>query len=189
MAVPEARSQDVDVVNECGVQAMHCLCFKALVSGAIMLIASAPALAAIPNYRNVLAMLRSHTSVPILLPTQLPVAEPIYGGLDQATRRTYIVTLDYTPDCHGAAVCTLGRMSGTLGGGAIPKGKSVQLSGRITGYFIAEDAEENCNTGYCFSRLTWDYRGSRYTLKLKSSDPMDSLKAANSALAWAKRSH
>ena len=140
--------------------------------------------AILPNYSRVLAALHSKTSVPALLPTQLPVSERIYGDLDYATQGAYTVDLDYTQSCHGAAVCTLGRMSGTsLGLGARrPLGKPVQLTRGITGYFIAEDDEENCSTGYCFSRLTWDYQSSRYVLKLKSSNPKDLIKAANSAL-------
>ena len=154
----------------------------------VLLVGIQSAIAVPPSYTQVLAALKTKTSVPILLPTQFPVPERIYGDLDQATQRTYTVDLDYAPNCHGAAVCTLGRMSGTkLGLNSYrPSGKLVQLTLRVPGYFVAEDKAENCNTGYCFSRLTWDYQGSRYSLRLKSSDPMYSIKAANSALYFVK---
>jgi hypothetical protein len=142
------------------------------------------AFAAPSSYRTALSELRSRTSIPVLLPIQLFVARPIYFDIGEVTARDYGVNLDYDPNCHGAAACTLGRISGESIGSRTPaaKGKPVRLSNRMTGYFLADDTEENCNVGYCFSRLTWDYGGSRYSLKLKLFDAATHVKAANSAI-------
>jgi hypothetical protein len=154
----------------------------------VLLVGMQSAIAVPPSYSRVLAALQVKTSVPILLPTQFPVSERIYGDLDYAAQGTYTVDLDYTSTCHGAAVCTFGRISGTkLGLGARrPLGTPVRLTRGITGYYVAEDHAENCNTGYCFSRLTWDYQDSRYALRLKSANLADSVKTANSALNFVK---
>lgn len=137
-----------------------------------------------PDYQSILPALKTRTQVPLLLPTQFPVADKIYGSIDTANPSAYNISLDYTPSCNGAAVCTLGRISGQkLPPNFTPlTGQVVTLLHNIRGYFTQNDQEENCSTGYCFSKLTWDRDGYRYSLKLKSDARAAFIKTANSAL-------
>ena len=141
-----------------------------------------------PDYRNILPKLLSPTRIPILLPNAIYSEMPLYGNVDTATATDYRISLDFEPDCHGAAVCTLGRMSGLSRKSGVrrPSGKAVSLVNGIKGYFLATDPEENCNVGYCFASLTWDMGKNRYKLKLKLTKVDIFIKAANSAILGSK---
>ncbi len=142
-----------------------------------------------PNYQNVLPKLLSQTRIPILLPNAIYSEMPLYGDVDTAAATDYRISLDFEPDCHGSAVCTLGRMSGLTRkfGVRRPSGKVVSLVNGIKGYFLATDPEENCNVGYCFASLTWDMGKNRYKLKLKLEKVDAFIKAANSAIVGSRR--
>jgi hypothetical protein len=137
-----------------------------------------------PNYQAVLPVLKQRTQILLLLPPALPSELSIYGSIDTATATGYRITLDYSPSCQGAAACTLGRM---IGHRSTPHdrpltGQKVSLrDGKITAYF-SPVSPENCNVGYCFSSLTWDWQGSRYQLLLKSSQSSIFQHVANSTL-------
>ncbi len=137
-----------------------------------------------PNYRTVLPVLQQKTRIPILLPSLLSTDMPVYGNIDTATNSGYSVNLDYTPDCNGAAVCTYGFLSASklAENAKRPHGKAVSLASGMIGYFLSNDPEQNCNTGYCFASLTWDLRGVRYAVELKSDKESDLIQAANSAI-------
>lgn len=136
------------------------------------------------NYQTVRPTLKKTTRIPILLPSALTIDQPLYGNLDNADRSSYRVNLDFTSDCNGAAVCTYGFITASrLPKNAKPlSGKKVSLANGITGYFLLNDPEQNCNVGYCFAMLTWDLRGVRYQVELKSSEQKDLIEAANSAI-------
>ncbi len=156
---------------------------------------AAPAPVAKP-LRGALVKLKARTSLPIVLPSILPVSplegrRSLYPVVTTSARR-WDVVLGYVPGCNGANVCAAGELSGVRTARRLgpADGKKVTLRGGLEGRFRPLACGANCSApSISFRRYGLLFT---YALKLDGSkdDPADRqglIKVANSALAGGRR--
>lgn len=156
----------------------------------------------LPVFQSVFQQLYDKTQVPIVLPTQLPTANPdhTYAYLLDSAKDSYTLTLDSTPDCHGKGYCEFGILTAQqvyqdtpsmrdmyafeLSPKFKPTARSpeqqgeVQLTHGITGYFVPYICSANCDT----SKLFWEQGGYRYSVGIKMASQAAMVRMANSAI-------
>ena len=136
---------------------------------------------------EILPKLKGKTQVPIFLPSSIFVAEKMYYQTT-AKANSYTISMEYTADCHGTTVCTLGEIRGQKGGefstkveGVTKTLKNVKLAGGMKGVF-----HNGCGA-YCTATLEWKSQGFMYTVAIKNGNEADLIKIANSAIQAGKR--
>ena len=136
---------------------------------------------------EILPKLKGKTQVPIFLPSSIFVAEKMYYQ-STAKANSYTISMEYTADCHGTTVCTLGEIRGQKGGefstkveGVTKTLKNVKLAGGVKEVF-----HNGCGA-YCTATLEWKSQGFMYTVAIKNGREADLIKIANSAIQAGKR--
>jgi hypothetical protein len=140
-----------------------------------------------PLFQTVLPVLKSGTSVPILLPTDVAfntAAEgPLYAELDSVSRSGYSIDFDTAPGCNGAGVCIAGYMSsfpasGSINTSTFASTQTVKLQNGAKA--IAAIPQYRVPT-----LITWDSNGRRYVIALGVPHfPQDLVTMANSMTAF-----
>lgn len=131
--------------------------------------------------REIVEQLEGQTSVPILLPSQLPFYEddPLYFQVE-ANQDSYRIDLNYTPDCLGTP-CYIGSISAERNGQATtpwlenPRNefKEIQLANDTQGIFY-----NGCGA-YCTALVEWQDGDILYRVSLKNGREEDVEKIAN----------
>lgn len=133
-------------------------------------------------FESIVPQLQQQTQLSVLLPGFVPEADyvPIYPIVTSATPSKYEIMLGYTEDCNGGTACRLGMISAETITPAAKQltGEKVSLPNGMTGYFLDATCGANCSD----STISWDYKGSRYTLGIKAGRKEDLVKMANSAI-------
>jgi len=133
-------------------------------------------------FESVAPQLQQQTQLSVLLPGFVPEADyvEIYPILTSVTSSKYEIMLGYTEDCNGGTACRLGMISAETITPAAKKltGEKVDLPSGITGYFVDATCGANCSD----ATISWDQKGSRYTLGIKAGKKEDLVKMANSAI-------
>ncbi len=131
-------------------------CFVASVLSAQRSVAAPDALAAL------VPALKSQTTVPILLPQQLPaLAEKDYYAHANGDAEGYTIRLESDPDCDGANACFLGMLRAKRGGRfSFPE--VVKLGETATGRFKPTSCGGSCSE----QAIQWKYEGVLYTAQL-----------------------
>ena len=138
-------------------------------------------------FQSIVPELQQQTQLSLLLPGFVPEADyaPIYPIVSPATSENkYEIMLGYTEDCNGGTACRLGTISAerlTLAAKELT-GERVDLASGITGYFVDATCGANCSD----STISWDHKGSRYTLGIKAGKKETLVKMAKSAIAARK---
>ncbi len=145
-----------------------------------------------PGFETVLESLTS-TGISPVLPLEFPTEDglpPVVPYLTRAEYGSYVISLDYGEDCHGAGACHYGSLAARkidAGGGAeatiLPiLGTSsfipLQLAHNIPGYFVESQCGANCSD----AQISWIYDGTEYLLGLKAGSMEDVVALANAAL-------
>ena len=137
--------------------------------------------------REILPKLKGKTQVPIFIPSSIFVSEKMYYQTT-AKANSYTISMEYTADCHGTTVCTLGEIRGQKGGefstkieGVTKTLKNIKLAGGVKGVF-----HNGCGA-YCTATLEWKTQGFMYTVAIKNGQEADVIKIANSAIQAGKR--
>ncbi len=138
-------------------------------------------------FESVVPQLQQQTQLSLLLPGFVPEADyvPIYPIVSPATSdNKYEIMLGYTEDCNGGTVCRLGMISAETLTPAVKEltGEKVDLASGITGYFVEATCGANCSD----ATISWDHKGSRYTLGIKAGKKETLVKMAKSAIAARK---
>ncbi|MGK7904106.1 MAG: hypothetical protein AB4352_22395 [Hormoscilla sp.] len=133
-------------------------------------------------FESVAPQLQQQTQLSVLLPGFVPEADyvPIYPILTSVTSSKYEIMLGYTEDCNGGTACRLGMISAETITPAVKEltGEKVDLPSGITAYFVDATCGANCSD----ATISWDHKGSRYTLGIKAGRKEDLVKMANSAI-------
>jgi len=153
----------------------------------------------IPTLDLTIAEIKKHSTIPVLFPQLLPddMKHPIYyssvGQLANPDTKSYLMNIDYTPDCKGVHVCNVGYLLAKLGEKPTMmndmQNKSiteiVTLAKNIQGYYTPGHAMGS----YFPPSLQWEQNGVLYTLSwddhLAKKDTM--IIMANSAIAAGER--
>ncbi len=147
--------------------------------------AAAPALAAGPYYVNVLkafgpkiAATRAKTTVPILVPSQLPLLDPLKAYTTAGgTKNSYDLEIDAAPGCHGANACFVATFSGQRGAKLPQKANATLATGDPASFHPF-----SCG-GSCSPDTFWfTHKGVLYTFQVKDF-PQTAAKAKFIALA------
>ncbi len=147
------------------------------------------------SLRSTLKQLKAKTTLPVVLPSVLPVSplkgKSLYPEVTASAKR-WDVVLGYVPDCNGANVCAAGNLSGEKAARALnaSDGQRVTLRGGVQGRFRKLSCGASCSApSIAFKRY-----GLIFTFQLKldgaKDDPTDRkglIKVANSALAGGLR--
>ena len=106
--------------------------------------------------------LKSQTTVPILLPQQLPaLAEKDYYAHAKGDADGYTIRLESDPDCDGANACFLGMLRAKRGGKfSFPE--VVKLGETATGRYKPTTCGGSCSE----QAIQWKYQGVLYTAQL-----------------------
>jgi hypothetical protein len=106
--------------------------------------------------------LKSQTTVPILLPQQLPaLAEKNYYAHVKGDAEGYTIRLESDPDCDGANACFLGMLRAKRGGKfSFPE--VVKLGETATGRFKPTSCGGSCSE----QAIQWKYQSVLYTAQL-----------------------
>jgi hypothetical protein len=106
--------------------------------------------------------LKSRTTVPILLPQQLPaLSEKDYYAHAYGDAEGYTIRLESDPDCDGANACFLGMLRAKRGGKfSFPE--VVKLGETATGRFKPTSCGGSCSE----EAIQWKYEGVLYTAQL-----------------------
>ncbi|MBC6455169.1 MAG: hypothetical protein GDA43_19825 [Hormoscilla sp. SP5CHS1] len=137
-------------------------------------------------FQSIVPQLQQQTQLPLLLPSFVPGADydPVYPVVSPATSdNKYEIMLGYTEDCNGETACRLGTISAerlTVAAKELT-GERVDLASGITGYFV----DFTCGASCSDATISWDHKGSRYTLGLKGKKETLE-KMANSAITARK---
>jgi hypothetical protein len=106
--------------------------------------------------------LKSQTTVPILLPQQLPaLAEKDYYAHANGDAEGYTIRLESDPDCDGANACFLGMLRAKRGG-RFSYPEVVKLGEAATGRFQPTSCGGSCSE----QAIQWKYQGVLYTAQL-----------------------
>lgn len=150
--------------------------------------AAAPArVDSLPVWVPVIAQLRRHVTIPIVLPSTLPgLREPERPGkpasatayVEEASASGYTIALG-TPGCMGAAACTNATVTG---GARMPSGAPVVLAHGIRGIFTPATCGANCGD----STISWRWKNVVYSVGEKAGKLADVLPAADSAIEAAR---
>ena len=141
-------------------------------------------------FQSVLPQVKHETSVPILLPSELPPPlkeGEIHFADGNGEHNKYSITLFYEESAGYAAF--VGYFSGEAKGKTSFKGKKVELVNGITGYFKGKSCGGSCSP----SQIEWSLDDVLYTLQLKiavkSKDEEERalVMAANSAILGGAR--
>lgn len=137
--------------------------------------------------RQIVSQIKSKTSIPIYLPSSLPLSERMYY-YSEGSSNSYSVTFDYTPDCHGTTVCNMGAMAAERGGQFITRTqgvtrtfKNIRLAGGVRGIF-----HNGCGA-YCTATVQWQNRGVLYQVFVKNGQEAQTIQIANSAIQGGRR--
>jgi len=95
----------------------------------------------------------------------LEIESPIYVQVTSATSSRYEAILGYEKNCQGGTACRVGMISAEklIEAANIPPGEEESLEEGMTGYFVDASCGANCSD----ATISWDDRGSRYTLGIK----------------------
>jgi hypothetical protein len=117
----------------------------------------------------VLAELKQHTPLPVLLPNHLPplLGPGVYASAE-GTVSAYTIRLESEPDCHQADVCFIGELKAQKGG-AFSFPETVQIDKVVQGRYQPASCTGTCS----FPAIEWKLNGVLYTAQL-------SLRARNS---------
>ncbi len=133
------------------------------------------------------------TGISPILPPEFPTEEglpPLVPYLTRAEYGSYVISLDFGEDCHGAGACHYGSLAARMidaGGGAeatiLPiLGTSsfipLQLAHNIPGFFVESQCGANCSD----AQISWIYDGTEYLLGLKAGSLENVVALANAAL-------
>ncbi len=132
----------------------------------------------------VVSKLVGGTKVPLKIPTYITPDEntkKFFASYEPFSNTDYLVYFDFTPNCGGSTACAWSSISGKKIDRSSQrlKGKVVKLDKNITGYF--EDL--GCATT-CWTTITWDENGYRYTITSKAGEIKEFIKMANSAINY-----
>ena len=151
--------------------------------------AAAPAKYA-PLYSGILPALK-HVLIPLKLPATFPAdrigtGHRVYASVAAVSPWSYIVTIDYTPGCHGADACTLAEIDGgpTLNEPTIlayPWGKPVTLTHHVKGLFRPFSCGASC--GQSAVVFADPSTGIIYMVGLQGGSKKDTIALANAMLA------
>jgi hypothetical protein len=107
----------------------------------------------IPLYSGIMPALK-HVQIPVKLPAPFPPGlvgkgQRLYASVIDVSTWSYIVSIDYTRDCHGADACTLAEIDGgpTLNEPTIldyPWGTTVTLARHVKGLFRPFSCGASC---------------------------------------------
>src|SRR5437588_6741528 len=115
-------------------------------------------------FRSTLAQVKARTQVPILLPSEFPppvMENDIHFADGNGKRDKYEITLYYEKGAGDAAF--VGHFTGEAIGKFHAKGKKVNLSNGVTGYFKRKSCGGSCSP----SLIRWQQDNVLYTLQLK----------------------
>jgi hypothetical protein len=167
---------------------------------AVSLIMAVPLASAAPapvakNLRSTLTKLKAKTTLPIVLPSVLPVAplkgKPLYPEVTASAKR-WDVVLGYVARCDGANVCAAGNLSGVkttrkLNAG---DGKKVMLRHGAEGRFQKLSCGASCaapSISFKTAGLIFTYQLKLDGSKTELTDRKGLIAVANSALAAGPR--
>jgi hypothetical protein len=133
---------------------------------------------------SVIPVLKSQTSVPILLPNRLPaLAEETYYAHSKGDADGYMIRIESDPDCDGANACFLGILRAKRGERfSFPQ--VVKLTETITARYKPTTCGGSCSE----QAIEWKYKGVLYTaqLNLKTESEKEAraqmIELANSAV-------
>jgi hypothetical protein len=144
----------------------------------------------VPLYRGIMPALK-HVQIPVKLPATLPgdlikKGQHVYAYLVDVSSWSYIVTIDYTRDCHGADACSLAEIDGgpTLNEPTIldyPWGKPVTLARHVRGLFRPFSCGASC--GQSAVVFADPATGIIYMAAIHGGSEKDTLALANAMLA------
>jgi hypothetical protein len=125
---------------------------------------------------DVVPRLQEATSMPILLPSQVPMDEVFLDVEAQSDR--YYVGFDYRPDCRSATACHFGEiMAEQNDSTTIPENtEEVTLTDGTPAYFFS-----TCGA-HCTAILQWRYSGVLYSVMIKNGTKEGTIALANSAM-------
>ncbi|MBD2205428.1 hypothetical protein H6G33_16105 [Calothrix sp. FACHB-1219] len=140
----------------------------------------------VPLLQEVLQQLRQTTSLPILLPSELPAdSQELYaqgGGEDSS----YYVEIGYSPNCSDSA-CFLGTFMASMEDYG-EDGNPITLANGVQGYYLERTCDRCGDTS-----LTWKQNGVSYLIRYKLSAPtskemlVQMMRMANSAIQAGSR--
>lgn len=107
----------------------------------------------------------------------LNIESPIYRVVTSPTSSKNEMIMGYAEDCYGGTACRLGMISAEklTETATEPPGSQVSLEDGIIGNFVEGSCGANCSD----STISWDYRGSRYTLGIKVGKQKTMVKMAD----------
>jgi hypothetical protein len=106
--------------------------------------------------------LKAQTTVPILLPRQLPaLAEKDYYAHAKGDAEGYTIRLESDPDCDGANACFLGMLRARRGA-RVSFPQVVKLGETATGRYKPTSCGGSCSE----QAIQWKYQGVLYTAQL-----------------------
>ncbi len=111
---------------------------------------------------SVVPELKLQTSIPILLPQQLPeLAEKTFYAHAKGDADGYTIRLESDPDCDGANACFLGMLRAKRGG-RFTFPEVVKLGETATGRYKPTTCGGSCSE----QAIEWKYQGVLYTAQL-----------------------
>ncbi|HEY9853960.1 MAG TPA: hypothetical protein V6D28_31110 [Leptolyngbyaceae cyanobacterium] len=136
---------------------------------------------------QIITKLKNSTSVPIFIPSTLPFSDRLYFNT-QGAPNNYTITFDYTADCQGATVCSIGSMEAEKSGrfitpleGTTRTFKNIRLANEIKGVF-----HNGCGA-YCTATVEWQKEDVLYRVSVKNGTESDAVQIANSAIQSGRR--
>lgn len=157
-----------------------------LAGGLTPAVAAAPVA---PALRAVAAKLHARTTLPVLLPSVLPIVrvagKPLYSSVS-TTGRSWSVELGLAPGCNGANACSAGFLGAVRSahGPTAADGRRVTLHRGVTGRYRALSCGASCSP----PSITFRTAGVTVTYQLKldlrrgDTDRAALVRVANSAL-------
>jgi hypothetical protein len=143
------------------------------------LASAGPALVAVEQVlTRQIAAVRGHDGgVPVLLPTTMRLARPVYGARVPQRSAGYQLVLGSSRACDGANVCLVAAFAATPGARAY--GSPVTLAHGIRGAYAAAHCAGDCTA----AAVGWTERGILYTIEARPAVPAGSVRAALVAAA------
>ena len=142
-----------------------------------------------PIFNGILPALK-HVLIPIMLPATFPAdftskGQHLYASLQEVSPWSYIVTIDYTKDCHGVNACNLAEIDGgpTVNEPNIldyPWGKPVKLMHNTRGLFRPFSCGASCGQ----SAVVFDdpTTGIIYMVGIHGGSEKDTISLANAMI-------
>jgi hypothetical protein len=130
-------------------------------------------------FEPIIAELRAHTRVPILVPIYLIDApNTTVGEIEAVAPTSYTIQMSMGTRCHKSLYCRFGMLQGELiSAASLPlTGTKVAFERGISGYYTAATCGANCDD----SDLAFDYEGYRYTVGIEARRMADVVLLAQS---------